>query len=35
LIDPNDARTLWRITVLESASDAVAPDVLRATHGVM
>ena len=35
LIDPNDARTLWRITVLESASDAAALDVLRATHGVM
>jgi taurine dioxygenase len=35
LIDPNDARTLWRITLLESASDAVAADVLRHTHGVM
>lgn len=35
LIDPNDARTLWRITVLESESAAAAPDVLRATHGVM
>ncbi|MCW5658112.1 MAG: TauD/TfdA family dioxygenase [Burkholderiaceae bacterium] len=35
LTDPNDARTLWRITVLESAGDAAAPDVLRATHGVM
>jgi taurine dioxygenase len=29
LIDPNDARTLWRITLLESSSDAVAPDVLK------
>ena len=35
LIDPNDARTLWRITVLESASDAAANEVLRQTHGVM
>jgi taurine dioxygenase len=35
LTDPNDARTLWRITVLESAGDAAAPDVLRTTHGVM
>jgi taurine dioxygenase len=35
LIDPNDARTLWRITLLEASSDAAAPDVLRATHGVM
>jgi taurine dioxygenase len=29
LTDPNDARTLWRITVLESAPDAAAPDVLN------
>jgi taurine dioxygenase len=29
LIDPNDARTLWRITLLESAADAAAHDVLR------
>jgi len=35
LIDPDDARTLWRITVLEAAQNAAAPDVLRATHGVM
>jgi taurine dioxygenase len=35
LTDPDDARTLWRITVLEPAGDAAAPDVLRATHGVM
>lgn len=35
LIDPNDARTLWRITLLEASQDAAAPDVLRATHGVM
>ncbi len=28
LIDPNDARTLWRITVLETSRDAAAPDVL-------
>jgi taurine dioxygenase len=31
LIDPDDARTLWRVTVLESAADAVAPDVLAPT----
>jgi taurine dioxygenase len=35
LIDPDDARTLWRITLLEAAHDAAAPAVLRATHGVM
>ncbi|HEX6722434.1 MAG TPA: TauD/TfdA family dioxygenase [Burkholderiaceae bacterium] len=35
LIDPDDARTLWRITLLEASQDAAAPDVLRATHGVM
>ncbi len=29
LIDPNDARTLWRITVLESSLAAAAPEVLR------
>ena len=29
LTDPNDARTLWRITVLESSADAAAPEVLR------
>jgi taurine dioxygenase len=28
LTDPNDARTLWRITVLESSSAAAAPEVL-------
>ncbi|MEO7851769.1 MAG: TauD/TfdA family dioxygenase [Rubrivivax sp.] len=28
LIDPDDARTLWRITVLESAAAAAAPDLL-------
>jgi taurine dioxygenase len=31
LIDPNDARTLWRITVLEEAPHAGAPDVLART----
>src|SRR5262247_3862572 len=31
LIDPNDARTLWRITVLEPSTGAAAPDVLAAT----
>ena len=29
LIDPNDARTLWRITVLESSADAAAREVLK------
>jgi taurine dioxygenase len=32
LIDPNDARTLWRITVLEPSLDAAAPDVLAPTY---
>lgn len=32
LIDPDDARTLWRITVLESNAAAAAPDVLAATY---
>jgi taurine dioxygenase len=32
LIDPNDARTLWRITVLEPSEDAAAPEVLAATY---
>ena len=32
LIDPSDARTLWRITVLEMAEDAVAPQVLAPTY---
>ena len=31
LIDPDDARTLWRITVLESAPEAAAPAVLAPT----
>ena len=31
LIDPADARTLWRITVLEPAADAAAPAVLAST----
>src|SRR4029453_139520 len=26
LIDPDDARTLWRITVLETSDEAAAPD---------
>jgi taurine dioxygenase len=29
LTDPDDARTLWRITVLESSGAAAAPEVLR------
>jgi taurine dioxygenase len=35
LIDPNDARTLWRITVLEPSAAAAAPDLLAPTfaHG--
>lgn len=31
LIDPNDPRTLWRITVLESSAVAAAPEVLATT----
>jgi taurine dioxygenase len=31
LTDPGDARTLWRITVLEAAKEAVAPQVLAPT----
>jgi len=31
LIDPIDARTLWRITLLESSAAAAAPDVLSRT----
>jgi taurine dioxygenase len=31
LIDPNDARTLWRITVLETSMAAAAPAVLAPT----
>ena len=32
LIDPNDARTLWRITMLEPSTAAAAPAVLAATY---
>jgi len=32
LIDPDDARTLWRVTMLESSAAAVAPDVLAPTY---
>jgi len=32
LIDPDDARTLWRITLLEESKDAVAPAVLAPTY---
>ncbi|MEO8135927.1 MAG: TauD/TfdA family dioxygenase [Betaproteobacteria bacterium] len=32
LIDPDDARTLWRITMLEPAAEAAAPDVLAPTY---
>ena len=32
LIDPNDARTLWRVTMLEMAKDAVALEVLASTY---
>ena len=32
LIDPDDARTLWRITVLEDAQQAAAAAVLAATY---
>jgi taurine dioxygenase len=32
LTDPDDARTLWRITVLESSPQAAAPDLLAASY---
>jgi taurine dioxygenase len=32
LIDPDDARTLWRITVLEPSTQAVAAQVLAPTY---
>jgi taurine dioxygenase len=32
LIDPDDARTLWRITMLEPSRDAAAPEVLAPTY---
>ena len=32
LTDPDDARTLWRITMLELSKDAVAPAVLAPTY---
>ncbi len=32
LIDPNDARTLWRITMLEPSEAAAAPEVLATTY---
>ena len=32
LIDPADARTLWRITVLEESAQAAAPSVLAPTY---
>lgn len=32
LIDPDDARTLWRITLLEEAQGAAAPQVLAPTY---
>jgi taurine dioxygenase len=31
LIDPDDARTLWRVTMLELAQGAIAPEVLAPT----
>jgi taurine dioxygenase len=31
LTDPDDPRTLWRITVLEPSATAAAPEVLAAT----
>ena len=33
LIDPEDARTLWRVTVLEVAKEAAAPQVLAPAFG--
>ena len=32
LIDPNDARTLWRVTMLEESKEAAAPEVLAPTY---
>ena len=32
LIDPDDARTLWRVTMLELANAAIAPEVLAPTY---
>jgi taurine dioxygenase len=32
LIDPNDARTLWRITMLEPSAQAAAADLLAPTY---
>ena len=32
LIDPDDARTLWRITMLETSGEAAAPSVLAPTY---
>ena len=32
LIDPDDARTLWRITMLEPTPDGMAPEVLAPTY---
>lgn len=32
LIDPDDARTLWRITMLEPSAEAAAPEVLAPTY---
>jgi taurine dioxygenase len=34
LIDPDDARTLWRITMLEPSQDAAAPAVLAPTYAM-
>ena len=34
LIDPTDARTLWRITMLEPSQDAAAPAVLASTYAM-
>lgn len=32
LIDPDDARTLWRVTMLEPSASAVAPSILAPTY---
>jgi taurine dioxygenase len=32
LIDPDDPRTLWRITMLELSADAAAPEILATTY---
>ncbi len=32
LLDPADARTLWRVTVLETNPDALAPQLMASAY---